>query len=112
MTYEQACREAESRTGMPARIGDWFTEVWVNKRYLVMVAPREGGVLQLLVQRTDGTAKRSWQDLQAIKNDIAGHEAVAIELFPAEAEVKDGAHVSHLWVLPQGFALPVRSEWV
>lgn len=112
MSYEEACREAERRSGQPARLGPWVTEVWVNRRYLVMVAPREGGVTQLLVQRTDGTARRCWQDLQAIKNDIAGHEALAVEVFPAESEVKDGAHVTHLWVLPEGFSLPVRREWV
>lgn len=44
--------------------------------------------------------------------EIAGHDRVAVEVFPAESELNDGAHVTHLWVLPDGFALPVRSEWV
>ena len=111
MSREQALIQACANVGY-ARLGDWVTTLWVNKRYLVMVAPRDGGVTQLLVQRTDGTSKRNWHDLQAIKNEVAGPERVAVEVFPAEDELKDGAHVTHLWVLPEGFALPVRREWV
>lgn len=112
MTRDEARDEARARTGMEPLLVDWVERVWINKRYLVMTAQRPGGVLQLLVQRTDGRAKRNWQDLQQIKNDVAGHGALAVEVFPPEADVVDGAHVTHLWVMPEGFYLPVRREWV
>lgn len=112
MTRDEAREEARRRTGREPMLVDWVAHVWVNKRYLVMTANREGGVLQLLIQRTDGRAKRSWHDLQRIKNEVAGPDRVAVEVFPAADRVVDGAHVTHLWVLPAGFEIPVRREWV
>lgn len=113
LSREEAIARARENVGAGSKtIGGWVTTLWLNKRYLVMVAPREGGVTQLLVQRTDGQAKRNWHDLQAIKNEIAGPERVAVEVFPADSQLVDGAHVTHLWVLPEDFALPVRREWV
>lgn len=111
MTGPQAQAEAAKRTGYKT-LHDWVHRVFVNKRYLVMTANRDGGVLQILVQRTDGRSKRNWHDLQRIKDEIAGHSRTAIEVFPPADEVIDGAHVTHLWVLPEGFELPVQKEWV
>jgi hypothetical protein len=39
-----------------------------------------------------------WRDLQAIKNQLCGDEAEAIQLFPAESRVVDTANQYHLWV--------------
>jgi hypothetical protein len=49
---------------------------------------------------------RSWADMQRIKNELVGPERVAVEVFPPVSELVDQANIAHLWVLPEGFALP------
>ncbi len=89
----------------PATISD----LWLNSRYLVMVSYRAsswGALMHLMVQRTDRQPVRDWYDFQRIKNEIAGEDRIAIEVYPAESELTDDAHMYHLWVLPEGKELP------
>lgn len=91
-------------------------EMWKNDRYVVIVrriavneagAPIpdqplvEGGgagpVAHLSIRRADRKAARDWRDFQRIKNDIAGRDAEAVELYPAEERVVDTANQFHLW---------------
>jgi hypothetical protein len=64
------------------------------------------GELRLRVSRLDGTAVRDWRDLQNIKNELAGPEREAAELFPAESRLVDTGNVYHLWVLSAGVIFP------
>lgn len=91
-------------------------EMWANDRYTVVVAPPDGtsattldrdGALWLSIRRNDRRALRDWRDFQRIKNDLAGPEREAFELFPAESRLVDTANQYHLWVLPAGQRLPV-----
>jgi hypothetical protein len=80
--------------------GEYFVEVF-------QVEARWGKSIRLAVQRGDKESVRSWRILQDIKNDLAGRDSVAIEIYPREIEVSDIANIYHLWVLPDGVELPI-----
>ena len=87
--------------------------VYVDDQYCVLSGLYQtawGPVTRLTVMRHDKHPVRSWLDLQRIKNEVAGPERVAVEVFPPEAELVDEANFYHLWVLPEGFELPFRVE--
>ncbi|WP_027583956.1 hypothetical protein [Bradyrhizobium sp. Ai1a-2] len=68
------------------------------------------GVRHLAVTSLSGI-RPTWHEMQRIKNEIAGHGATAVELYPPQAEVVDEADMYHIWVtvLPMPFSLsPVR----
>lgn len=80
-------------------------EVWTNEKYIVHV--RKGvetgmgngiTVTHLSIRRNDKKAQPDWRDFQWIKNDIVGEENEAIEIYPAESRLVDGANQYHLWV--------------
>lgn len=80
-----------------------------NGRYSVQFYEQEtawGLVLQLVIRPHSGKPIRSWADMQRIKNELVGGDRTAIEVFPAEKQLVDAANCYHLWVLPEGFALP------
>lgn len=80
-----------------------------NDFYSVQVYENQnawGTILHLCLRRHDGQPDISWQDKQRIKNELVGAERVAVEVFPAVSELVDSANLYHLWVLPEGFALP------
>lgn len=81
---------------------------YVNRIYSVMVfaqETRDGIVDHLMIRRHDGAAIRSWSDLQRIKNDLAGPDRTAVEVYPPADEVVDQANSYHHWVLPPGSRL-------
>lgn len=63
--------------------------------------------MHLSFKRNDRAAVRDWRHFQAIKNEVAGPEREAIEIFPPESELVDGANEYHLWVLPEGSWSPL-----
>jgi hypothetical protein len=80
-----------------------------NNRYSVQFFKRQtewGEVIHLIVRRHDEKPTRSWVDLQRLKNELVGKDRIAVEVFPAEADLIDDADLYHLWVLPAGFTLP------
>lgn len=83
---------------------------WKNNKYLAMeFASREtsyGPVRHLIIQKTTGERIVRWGPLQRIKNEVAGPDAIAVELYPAERDVIEDCHVYHLWLLPEGYPLP------
>ena len=86
-----------------------LTAFYVGRDYSVQVYVNDttwGEVDHLLVRPHDEKPVRSWSDFQALKNDLCGHDRIAIEVFPAERDLIDVANVYHLWVLPAGFELP------
>lgn len=46
-----------------------------------------------------GRRPLSWDDLQAIKNEAAGEDALAVEVYPPQGEVVDEAPIRHLWIV-------------
>lgn len=63
-------------------------------------------MLHVSFHRHDRAAVRDWRHFQAIKNEVAGSERTAIEIFPAESQLVDTSNEYHLWVLPVGYPLP------
>jgi hypothetical protein len=49
-----------------------------------------------------------WRHKQYIKNQLAGPEEEAVEIFPAESRLIDGANQFHLW---GAFGSPVPHGW-
>lgn len=82
-------------------------EMWMNDRYTVSVTRREdGSVSSLSIRRNDRGWPRDWRDFQRIKNQLAGADAEAVELYPAESRLVDTANQFWLWCGPPGFAFP------
>jgi hypothetical protein len=93
--------------GRPERQG---AVKYTNSRYevLVMLHPPAPGWLHLVIRRQDRLPVRRWRDLQRIKNELAGPERDAIEVFPAESRLHDPCNLYDLWVLPDvGYRFPV-----
>ena len=83
-------------------------ERWTNDIYVVTVRRwthdpvfgTRGGMIQIGINSHDGTARHDWRDFQAIKNQIAGGECEAFELYPAESRLLDPSNYFTLWCFP------------
>jgi hypothetical protein len=77
---------------------------WVNDLYQVQVRPcgPDGTMLHICIRRRDGSMFKDWRHFQQIKNEVAGAEREAIEMYPAESRKVDTSNKWHLWVLPEG----------
>lgn len=75
-------------------------EIYGNGLYSVFVRYMGHGALHISFHRRDRAAIRDWRHFQAIKNEVAGPERLAIEIFPPESALVDTANEYHLWVLP------------
>jgi len=62
--------------------------------------------LWLVISRLDGRASNDWRHFQRIKNEVAGLEREAVEIYPAESRLIDRGNAFHLWVLPAGERVP------
>jgi hypothetical protein len=83
-------------------------EYWANDTYHVTLRRRpgdpvfgtNGGIIQLGINSLDGSARHDWRDFQAIKNQLAGPECEAFELYPAESRLLDPSNYFTLWCFP------------
>jgi hypothetical protein len=82
-------------------------DAFTNRLYNGIVHHFEDGSMHIDFKRNDRSAVRDWRHFQAIKNEIAGPEREAIEIFPPESALIDGANQYHLWVLPEGQESPL-----
>lgn len=90
------------------RVGD-LQSFWKNNIYSVQIyrrATKRGVALQLVVRRHDEEEIQGWDDLQRVKNELAGPDRVAVEIYPPQHELMDQAPLRHLFVLPVGEAAP------
>jgi hypothetical protein len=60
-----------------------------------------GGVRHLGVSSLSGI-RPTFHEMQRIKNELAGNDATAIEIYPPQRELIDAADMFHIWVLPAG----------
>lgn len=79
-------------------------EIWLNETYQVAAIrsdhPIFGKIMQINIRRRDGNVIfRDWRHFQDIKNQLAGPECEAVELYPAESRVIDTANKYHLWCI-------------
>lgn len=83
-------------------------EQWTNDTYFVTLRRHDrdrvfgtsGGMIQLGIAALDGTARHDWREFQAIKNQLAGEETEAFELYPAESRLLDPSNYYTLWCFP------------
>lgn len=95
-------------------MGEQPVEVWRNDTYEVIVKPVDTeetmGGSHLSIKRLDRAAVHNWRHFQQIKNEICGDTREGFELYPDERRLVDNANQYHLWVLPEGVAVPVGFE--
>ncbi len=90
--------------GKPIALAEHET-YWQNKFYTVVKKLLDGteeGPIHLSIRHNQRKAVRDWRHFQRIKNEIAGSEREAVEIFPAESNLVDTANQYHLFVYPQG----------
>lgn len=91
----------------------WLGEVdHVRRNRVFAVLVRDvGSAIHLAVSSLSGD-RPSWPEMQRIKDEIAGPNATAVEVYPPQSEVVDGADMYHLWVLfsPLPFSLTRPAE--
>jgi hypothetical protein len=66
-----------------------------------------GPARHLVVGRYDGKPGISWDVLQALKNEMLGPDACAVEFFPPAHKVVDEVNRRHLWEVPKDLELPM-----
>jgi len=82
----------------------WLREVCFAKKnavFSVLVRNLPSGVIHMAVSSLSGK-RPTWHEMQRIKNELAGPERTAVEVYPPADEVVDGADMFHIWVLPNG----------
>lgn len=80
-----------------------FTTAHRNGVFSVLDRTLSNGVRHLAVSSLS-QERPTWWEMQRIKNEIAGEDAVAVEVYPPQSEVVDGADMFHIWVLPERLA--------
>lgn len=88
--------------------GGWTDEVrrvCHNRIFSVLVRPLENGGTHFAVSSMSGV-RPTWHEMQRIKDDLAGPEALAVEIYPPKAEIVDDADVFHIWVVSDRDAAP------
>jgi hypothetical protein len=91
----------------PNESADEPDEYWANDVYHVTLRRRPDhvfgtrqGLIQIGINAHDGTARHDWREFQAIKNQLAGAECEAFELYPAESRLMDPSNYYSLWCFP------------
>lgn len=76
--------------------------------HVTIVEPDAGldGLLHLSIHDKPRSTRHDWREMQRIKNEVAGEEREAVELYPAESRLVDTANEYHLWVLGVGERWP------
>jgi hypothetical protein len=85
-------------------------KAYSDGRYAVMtrVVPTDWGEVTHACIRNTNNTDIPWAEKQRIKNELFGEESTAIEVFPAESELVDGANMYHIWVLPMKLPFGLR----
>lgn len=102
--------ELAERNPDVAEVLDEVSEVWLNNHYVVTVRRYPTGqpdVMSLSIRRIDRKPVHSWRDFQRIKNEIAGRDVEAFELYPAWKRTVDTANQYWVHCLRPGVELPV-----
>ncbi|WP_226560771.1 DUF7694 domain-containing protein [Salipiger thiooxidans] len=94
--------EWETLTLMPGQAGNgwaaFITTAHRNRVFSVLDRQTEAGVRHLAVSSLSGT-RPTWHEMQRIKDELAGRDATAIEVYPPRDQVVDEADMFHIWVL-------------
>lgn len=80
----------------------WGVEVrrvYRNWVFAVQARPLPDGAVHFAIGSLSGI-RPTWHEMQRIKDELAGPEKTAIEIYPPQAEIVDGADMFHIWILP------------
>jgi hypothetical protein len=84
----------------------WATRVYQNNRFTAMVDDNsrttKGKATKVYVSPHNAGRDVFFKDLQRIKNEIFGPQALAVQYFPREEELVDTVNVYWLFVYPEG----------
>lgn len=75
-----------------------FTIAHKNRAFSVLERGLPSGVRHFAVTSLSET-RPTWPEMQRIKDELAGEETTAVEVYPPRGEIVDGANMYHLWVL-------------
>lgn len=69
---------------------------WINKGQ----GAEKGEMIHLSFKTHDRSPATDWREKQQIKNELAGEEWEAVELYPAMSRIVDSSNQFHLWCFP------------
>lgn len=101
MTWQPLRPSIPHRNGVPVEVDG--EEQYANDTYVVHLRrmPSQSDdvpdAIHLSIRRQDRQPCRDWRDFQRIKNQLAGPEWEAMEIYPAESRLVDMANQYHLW---------------
>jgi len=58
-------------------------------------------MIYLSFRTVENDARHDWREFQRIKNELAGPDWWAVEIYPAETDLHDSANQWHLWCWPE-----------
>jgi hypothetical protein len=79
--------------------------VWVSRDFLVAEHAEEHVICRLSINRTSVVAGGGWRDgitwdeLQELKRQVGYGDAMAVEVYPPDADVVNVANIRHLFVV-------------
>lgn len=116
LANEARCRrsgnwgEWEKLTFPAGSVGSgWAAEITTafrNKVFSVLVREAGNGVTHYAISSLS-EERPTWWEMQRIKNELAGSEATAVEVYPPTSEVVDEANMFHFWALPNNLPFSI-----
>lgn len=85
-----------------------FTTAHKNRVFSVLDRTLPNGVRHFAVASLSGI-RPSWREMQRIKDDLAGQDATAVEVYPPRNQIVDEADMFHIWILPQPLTFSLSS---
>lgn len=82
--------------------------VWMSRVYIVqMIRHTMESWWRLSIRRIDNAEIRErWDELQHIKDELLGSDAMAVEVYPPLGDVVQDFPMRHLFIVPNDFMLP------
>ncbi len=90
----------------------WCSEITTahkNRVFSVLERAAGEGVTHYAVASLSGE-RPTWWEMQRIKDELAGEDATAVEVYPPHAEIMDEADMFHIWVMPGGLPFIIRKK--
>jgi hypothetical protein len=103
VTWQPLVQSVPHRNGVPIDIGDevqWMNDLYVVHARTTYDEAGEPVTIHLSIRNQDRSTRHDWRDFQRIKNQLAGPEWEAVEIYPAESRLIDMANQYHLFCLP------------
>ena len=88
-------------------------KVMMNGLFIVQMFKQQtswGEVIRLMIRWNDARPTHDWSMFQRIKNELVGHDRVALEVYPKDSNLVDVANMYWLFVLPAGSVCPIEMQ--